>query len=312
MNLDLFVIITNLGGLFLLLGVGVFSVKLNVLPVTAAAPFSGLLLKVSLPCIIFTAMQQPFSMEFLLDSARIIGINFLLFGLNLLLSLLLVRLLRIPEGSRGVWCLLVSFCNNGFMGFPVVFALFGAEGLALASMINVPVCVILYSTVAGLIGRDRKGAGVNKPKLRQVLITPINMAILLGVISFLTQLPVPEVVLNPIRLLGSTTTPLSMLVTGMVLSEVRLHAIFRDVVVWKATFVRLLVFPALALFVITLIPLQNPLVPGVTLVTMSMPAAAVVTSLAETYGGNRELSVKVIFLTSLLCIITIPLFALTL
>lgn len=312
MKLDLLVIITNLGGLFLLLGIGFFAVKLKVLPVTATAPFSSLLLKISLPCIIFAAMQQPFSMDFLLDSAAIIGVNFLLFGLNLILSLLLCRLLNIPEGSRGVWCLLTAFCNNGFMGFPVTFALFGAEGLALASMINIPVCVIMYSTVAGLIGGDRGGAEIRKPKLRQVLVTPINAAIVLGFLSFLTQVPIPEVVMNPLRLLGNTTTPLSMLVTGMVLSAVKLGTIFHDVVVWKATFVRLLVLPALTLLIITLIPFQNALVPGVTMVIMSMPAAAVVTSLAETYGGNRELSVKVIFLTSLLCIITIPLFALAL
>lgn len=312
MNLDLLVIISNLAGLFLLLAVGFVAVKLKILPSSAAAPFSTLLLKISLPCIVFASIQQPFSKEFLLDSLIIIAVNGLLFSLNLALSLLLSRALRIPQDSRGVWCILVAFCNNGFMGFPIIFALFGSEGLALAAMINVPVCLVMYTSTPTLIGRDHSGEAVQKPSLRSILLTPINVSILLGLLVFLLQIPIPETIMNPIRLLGNITTPLSMFVTGMALSAVDLRSIFNDSRVWKATLVRLLIFPAMALLILRLLPIPNPLIVGVTLVTLAMPAAAVTTSLAETYGGDRSLAVKTIFVTSVLCLVTIPLFAMLL
>ena len=68
----------------------------------------------------------------------IIVIGLVLFPLYAALSWGISKVLKVPAGRRGIWSFGATFCNNGFMGFPVALALFGEEGLALAVMFGVP------------------------------------------------------------------------------------------------------------------------------------------------------------------------------
>jgi len=311
MNLDIFVVFSSLVGLFLLLGAGYAAVKLNAVPSSASPGFSALLLKITLPCTIITSMLRPFDPSFLTDSVVIIAFSTALFLLNSLIAWPLSKLFHVKEGSRGVWSLIATFCNNGFMGFPVAFALFGDKGLALAAMINIPFNLLLYSLGVRLMCRDIPGRDKKKSSLRKVIITPINIAVLLGLLFYLTQVSIPALILTPLQYLSNITTPLSMFVTGMALAAVKI----REVLDWDTislTVVRLLFMPGLAWVMIQFIPFSNPLIPSVALIILAMPAPGISASLAETYGGNRDLAAKATFLTSLLCILTIPLFAMLL
>jgi len=72
---------------------------------------------------------------------------------------------------------------------------------------------------------------------------------------------------------------------------------------------RLLLLPLLTWVILKLVPTSDPLIPCVVLITMAMPSPAVSAVLAEQYGCRTDLSAKIVFLSSLLCIVTIPLVA---
>ena len=92
----------------------------------------------------------------------------------------------------------------------------------------------------------------------------------------------------------------------------RVSAILRDRDVLSASLLRLLVLPVLTWALLELLPISNPLVVGVIVVIMAMPCAAVTSILAESYGGNTEFPSKSVFLSSLFCLVTIPLISLML
>lgn len=92
----------------------------------------------------------------------------------------------------------------------------------------------------------------------------------------------------------------------------RVSAILRDRDVLSASLLRLLVLPVLTWALLELLPISNPLVVGVIVVIMAMPCAAVTSILAESYGGNTEFPFKSVFLSSLFCLVTIPLISLLL
>lgn len=306
-------LLTNLVGLFLLIAVGFAAVRGRIIPAEASRPLSALLLKITLPATIFTSMVRPFDPSFVRDSVTIFLLGMVCFLSYGALSLGAARLCRVPEGRRGIWSFCATFCNNGFMGYPVAQALFGSEGLALAVILGIPFNLLVYTMGAKMVCLDRPKDGTAPGlSIRSALVSPINASILLGLAAYCLQLPVPEMVMMPLGHLSNVTTPLSMFVTGMNLAQGRAADILRDRDAFTSTALRLLILPLLTAGALRLLPISGELVKGVTLVILSMPAPAVATILAEQYRGNTELGARIVFLSSLLCIVTIPLMTLLL
>ena len=312
-ELSLPVLLSNLAGLFLLIGAGWGSVRLKLLPLSSTGVLTSLLLKVTLPATIFISMLQPFDPDFVRDAVLIVVISTALFLLYAALGRLLVRPLGVPAGRRGIWMLCATFCNNGFMGFPVTYALFGDEGLALAAMLVIPSNLLMYSlgvSQAALDGAEQQGRA--RLSWRSILFNAANVSILLGILFYAAQIPVPEVILTPLTHLSNITTPLSMLITGITLAGSPLSSLFRDRDAISCVCVRLVVFPLLTWLLLLPLPVSNPLVSCVILIIMAMPSASIGTAMAERYGSSRDLAARIVCLSSLLCIITLPLISLLL
>ena len=127
---------------------------------------------------------------------------------------------------------------------------------------------------------------------------------------FCLQIPVPAVLTTPIGLLSNITAPLSMFVIGMTLAKGSVRDAFRDRDVFSASFMRLVILPVITWAMLKVIPVSNPLVVSVVLLTMAMPCPGTSTVLAEQYDINAEYSSRIVFVSSLLCLVTIPLFTL--
>lgn len=310
MGIPIPVLLTNLVGLFLLLGAGFLSVRVKLVPAEATGHFTALLMKVTLPATIFTAMLRPFDAAFLKDSVVIFLLGFCLFLASALIALPAARLFRVPQGGRGMWMMCCTFCNNGFMGYPVILALFGEDALALAAMMGIAFNLLVYTLGAKQILLDAPAGQEMSLSWRKLLCTGVNGATLLGLVFFCLQLEVPSAVLTPIQNLANVTTPLSMFLIGMTLAKGSIGEAFRDRSAFSACFMRLLVMPVLTWAVLKVLPLGSSMIANVVLITMAMPAPAASTVQAEQYGCNATLSARIVFLSSLLCIVTIPLVAL--
>ena len=311
--MDIAVLFSNLVGLFLLIGVGFFAVRMNVLPIQAAKPMSALLMKITVPATVVSSMLRPFDPAFLRLGLSILAVGTVLFALFAALSLGLAPLCRVPRGRRGMWCCCATFCNNSFMGFPVALAVLGEEGLALRVILAIPFNLMAYSIGARMVCMDADGAGAAPASSwKRALFSTINLATLVGTVLYITQLPVPEAVQTPLRHLSNVTTPLSMIITGMNLSQGSLADVVRDRDAFTASAMRLLLFPLIAWGVMRCIPGLDGLVMGAALLNMSMPAPAAATLMGEEYGGNVQIGSRIIFLSSLLCVATIPLISLLL
>lgn len=313
MDLSLSVLFSNLVGLFLLIGAGFFTARRGLLPQAASGHLTTLVMKITMPATIFSSMIRPFDPAFVRDALTIVGLGFVLHLGYALISRLLIGPLRVPAGRRGMWMMCASFCNNGFMGFPVAYALFGEDGLALAVMLAVPFNLLVYSLGGKMVTLDQQeGSQAPSLSLRKAVFSVVNLTILLGLIFYILQLPVPTAIMAPIQQLANVTTPVSMFVTGMNLAKDRLTDVVRDRETVSASLTRLLLLPVLTWAFLGLLPISNPLVVGVTLIIMAMPAPAVSVVLGEQYGGCTELAARTVFLSSLLCIVTIPMIALLL
>ena len=130
---------------------------------------------------------------------------------------------------------------------------------------------------------------------------------------YLTRLSLPQILLTPVTYVSNLTTPLSMFVTGMNLTAGTWRENFQDRDALSAAFTRLIPLPLFALALLKgaqiAFPSANPLTFGVSQIVLSMPTAAVATILAETYQVDRQFAAREVFLSSLFCIVTIPIMA---
>ena len=311
MNLDFFVIFSNLAGLFIIIATGYISVRSRIFKAENSGILSVLLVKFTLPCTIFVSLvTREYDPNFIHDGAILVLSGVIIFVFTLYFCKFISRFMRIPEGTRGVWSFACAFSNTGFMGFPVALALFGVEGLAMAVMFNISFNLTVYTLGAIEISRDNVKDPHVKLSMKAIIFSNINLATVLSLIFYFSQIKLPVIILTPLTHLSNITTPLSMFIIGMALAKSKARELLTDLSVWSSAIIRLLIIPVIVFALLEFIPLSaNPLVRAIIILIIAMPAPSMITVLSEIYDGNTIFAAKVMFLHNLLCMFTIPVIA---
>ena len=191
-------------------------------------------------------------------------------------------------------------CGNvTYIGIPVCAAIIGGDAAFYASLLNIPYNLLCFSLGIFLLA--------GKLSWRRIL-NPAFLSGTAAAILYMFRVPVPSLITDACALVGQATSPCAMLVIGSVLASVPFKEIFTE---WRAfpyAVVRLVGLGALMAFLLSFLDV-DPLMKGVLILMSSMPAATNSTMLCTIYGGNRALSAKLIFLSTALSIVTIPLWA---
>ena len=226
---------------------------------------------------------------------------------NVALGFIAVRLFRVPEKERGVWLFVASFSNNGFMGLPLAMSLYGNEGVFLMSIMNMIANLLIFSAGVKMLtaGYPLK----EKLSVKKMLLTNINIAVVLGLIFYINQWTLPTVLGSALDYLGSITSGLSMVVVGLSMAKLDIKSMFQGHRNYIITALRLVVIPLITLALIrTLGRGLDPVIAGTLLLTSGLPSPSAVSIIAEQYHTNVDLGARMIFLTTLFCMVTVPLF----
>lgn len=200
-----------------------------------------------------------------------------------------------------------AFSNAGYMGFPLIRALFGAEGLLYASGF-VTVFNLLIWTVGTTV---LSGQAQPRQIVRNVVTCPCILAVVAGLILYLCRVPVPEVITGPVGSIGDMNTPLSMLITGATIASSDLKALVRNPNLFRTLGVRMLLIPAVNLVLFALLGLEGT-VPTIVLLLEACPCAAISTMFAIQYHGDEELAAGAVVFSTMSSIVILPLYALLL
>ena len=125
---------------------------------------------------------------------------------------------------------------------------------------------------------------------------------------FATHIALPSAIGSAVSGLGNVTTPLAMIYCGMLLTKNKLSEVFGDWRVYAVSVLRLIIIPLLV-FAVAKIFITDTMVLAVLVVGHSMPVAGFCALFAGQYGSDAVLASKFIFVSTLLCIVTIPFMA---
>ena len=289
--------------LFLLIGTGMVAVKTGVLKLENKQALSNLLVYIIVPAMVVNSYRMEFSAQILRNLLAAFGMSVLSVLLGTVITLLLTA--RKTGNRMPIFRFACIFSNAAYMGFPLISALFGAEGLLYASAYVTVFNILLWTLGYGLVS----GGSSVKEVARSLVRTPVLYAIVVGLGIYLLQIPLPALITQPLELLAGVNTPLSMLITGMLIAAGDVRSIVTDKHIWKLASVRMLLIPAATLALFGVLGFHGTAAQVVTLLECC-PAAAITSVFAVQFGHDEHFAAGSVVLTTLLSIVTLPLCAL--
>jgi len=265
--------------------------------------FSTLLINICMPCLAIIALQNELSDSLLKKSMIFIVGSFIIYILLFVLTVLICRLLKVELQDKAVWQLCMTYPNMGFMGIPLIKAVYGLEAVFFVAL-NMFVANMLIFTGGIMLmqaGKDKK------PRLNKRLIArnPALLATILGFMLFIMSVSLPKPIYNTLDMIGSMTTPLSMIIIGAQLSQIRISELFNGKKNFAPVLFKLLLAPvATYLFCIFILPDQ--FLRNIMILIFALPSGAATPALARQYGGNAPLASRFVFATTFLSLLTLP------
>lgn len=298
-------IVTQMGMLFLLIALGYGCKKLHMTNDSVDKGLSKITLNIAMPALILsavlTAENVPSLEDILLTFVIAIVMQLFLVALAYGVSLLL----RVPDGFKGAYRFMLVFGNVGFLGFPVIAAIFGPDALIYTSIFQVPFNIILYIIGPILVTQDREDAVPERVTLKTFL-TPMVLVCVVSVILVIVGVRNVPFVAETFTLLGNMATPAAMIVIGSQLGNMPFRDMLGGPRLWLMSAFRLMVNPLIVWLVFGLF-VQNQLLMGILVVTSAMPVANVGVMFSLLYGVDTKTLSQGIFVSTLLSIATIPL-----
>lgn len=293
--------------LFLLLAAGYICRKCGIIGDTASKNLSALIIKLGQPMLIIGSLTAvEFSVENLKTGALITGLGLLAHTFMALIAFLLCRPIRDID-ERKITEFSSVFANCGFIGFPIMQAIFGDIGLFWAAFYVVSFHLTLWTWGIAILARRRDDIRLT---VRKILLNygtvPCAIGILLYVAKAIPGFAIPSFFQSFANYLGGLCTPISMLITGALLATRSLRQIFGNKNVYYLSAVKLILMPLAVLGVVYLVGLPYEM--SMLLVVMAaMPSASTITMLAELHTISPGYASQSVGTTSLLSTATLPL-----
>ena len=288
--------------LFLMMGCGYLLVKLGLVKSSESQTLSAISIYIVLPCVIIDAFQIDYSPQirdgFLLAISAAILIHILLFLITFICEKIW-KLDRVEKAS-------IIYSNSGNLIIPLVTSVLGDEWVIYASAFMCVQMVIMWTHGQSLM---QGKAGVIWKKI----LTNINLiAIIMGMVLFFSKISLPSILSDTLDALSALIGPLSMIMLGMLLGAVRWKDVFFQKRIYLITFFKMILLPGIILIALKLlaavIPMENTqTILLISLLAVITPSATTITQMAQLYHQNAAYASSINVLTTLICIITMPL-----
>jgi malate permease and related proteins len=285
--------------LALIMGIGILARKKGMLNAEVNSKLSDFLLNITLPCLIVTSFSFEYSAEMMNNVKMIFFYSVLIHIVLIFISK--VFAVKFSEGSRKVIRFVTVFSNSGFMGFPVLLGLYGNIGVFYGAVFNVPWNIFMLSFGSMLFTGNK-----DLKSMRKVIIHPGIIATVIGMLMFVFSLSMPLPLGKALASVGAMTTPLSMIIVGSMLAEIKLKEVFSGFAVYYVSAVRLIAAPLITLAIMKLLNADH-LLTEIAVTIEAMPAAVIATVLANKFGGDTKLASRCVFISTIISMVTIPL-----
>lgn len=292
------VVLNKIIGLFLIILVGVYGTKKKIINEEVNKGLRRILLEITLPLMIINSFTITFeeSMKKNVFMAFIYSIIFMIVGG----FISYIFLLPLKSEKKRILHFANVFSNCGFIGFPLINSIYGAEGVVYTSIFNMIFTISLWTYGVMIFTNS-----LSRENIKKVFINPAVIAVYLGIIIMIFKVNLPAFIIDTTKIVGDMTAPISMIIVGSILSNVNVKDIFKEKSIYYGALIKLIIIPSV-LYLISILIKDKSNVINTLIILQGMPAAAMTSILAADYNTEKEYSAIIVFVTTLLSIITIP------
>lgn len=321
-------VIFNVALLFLLMIPGVILKKCKMVPEGFGKGLSNLVLYIAQPALIFLAYVKPFDINILINSTYVLVLSVITHAIFAVVAMLLFK--GAEDGRRRMLRFATIFSNAAFMGIPLINAVLEDTfpGATLyASIYNITFNLFLWSLGVMICtkNRDKDKDGIDDhdeakaegASIMKALLHPVTIAAVIGLVFFVCPIIdyIPSVawdlVSDTATHLKNLVAPLSMIVIGLRLPDISFKGMLNDKYMYLFLALRHVVLPLAIVGVLRLVMLTGLEMSGavapVVLILASAPAASSATMFAEKYDCDATYVSRLVTVSTLLSIVTMPL-----
>ena len=235
----------------------------------------------------------------------LLGIGFLTYILLLVFGFWVPRFVAKSRDEQGMIGFALMFANVGFIGYPIVSAIFGPKAVFYAALLNIPNTFFIFTAGVMLV----KGEHNMKSLSAKVLFSPAMIAAFVAALMVAFGVRTPDIIARPVTMVGNITIPAALMVIGSSMARLPLKEIIGSPKVYVASLLRLVVVPLSVYFLFRFCGVSD-VINNINTVIIAMPVASYGTMFCLKYGRNPSLMTEMTFVTTLGSILTIPLITL--
>jgi len=283
----------------LMIFIGYIVKRIGILKPGDSVTLNKIVVNIAIPSLIFLAMYNAD----LSNIKILLPITLICIIIGSLCGLLVYVFSRARGYSKKTRWTLVgtsTLFNSGFIGYPVVLGVFGAEGLVRAVFYDMGSTILFLCL--GILFILLFG-GKYTSIIRRTLLFPPLWGIILGIFANLMHLNLGFITLNVLKYLSGAAIPIIMISLGLSLEVGGLKNYFG-----AASFVtitRLMISPLIAILIVSILGLHG-LEGTVTVVEAGMPSAMLSLVLSASYELDIKAAAACIFLSTVISMISLP------
>lgn len=294
--------------MFFFMAIGFIFKRKRILDAYSSGTISRLLVNLFLPAMVIKSFSNNFKSDVLADKAMILLFSTAVLLTTAVMSIFLARLFSKEKNANGetirnkntegIYIYSFTIPNIGYMGYPLVSAVFGSQALTDSMIYCIPYNIYIYTLGMYYLTE-------NKTISFKTIITPPFLAVFVGMAIGLMDFEFPSVVSRILTTAESCVSPCAMILTGTVFARMDITSVFRDWRPYAASAIRLLIIPIAALALFRALKINEAwILPSVAMLAMPLGVNSIV--FPEAYGGDAESGAKVCFMAAILALFTIP------
>lgn len=308
------VVLDQLIGFAIMLVIGYICVRCKVYGEKALEGICQLILKVGIPLMVFSNATAGATRDDLFESGIILVFQAVMYVLLISSTWLIAKVMRLPVDRGHIFQAAFIFGNVGFIGLPLLIALFPERGALFYSLMALLDQFLMWTYGVWLTRSERTRRERPTASLAQQLrglLSPGLVSVIVSLLVILIGIPIPEDINTPLHTVGSISTPLSLMYIGGLFALRDWKTTLKQPEVYVGIVVKMLIIPIVLFALLTFVPpmlglgaMNADMVHAVTVVC-AMPTMTALVMFAERERNMPEYAVGLVLVTTVASLLTL-------
>ena len=287
---------------FLILAVGFIAGRTGVIKKDYLPHLAQVITKILLPVLIFYGTITSATVQNIVENWVFIAFAIVFYVVVALILFALAKLMRLKGDRDKVFTFCFLFGNTGFVGIPLLVALFPEGGMLYMMLFSIVDQIVFWTFGIWLAtARDRETKFTPKS-----FLTPNIVAMVLALVFVVLQVPLPQVITDTLSTISSATSAMCMMYLGAMVCFSKWMQVVKCPELYVGIIVKMIVLPIIGGHIMILLGLpQDTMVAMVAI--MALPVMTVVPMIATMHGNEGEYATGITVVTLVVSVVTIPL-----